>query len=146
MTARVEYIDADLPDIIALLLISIIMIAAFFYWEHRVATRTSKPPLMRLQLWTRARGKLAAVYAIAFFAWCGFTVGSRLTSAFADSQSLLFHSTLYFQQVQQLSALETMIRFLPTCIFGVIYNVMVGFLASRVSAQLLIIVGTCATG
>ncbi len=62
------------PDIIALLIISILLIAAFFLWERHVINNTSRPPLMRLQLWTRAKGRLAAMYFIGFVSWMGFVV------------------------------------------------------------------------
>lgn len=35
---------------------------------------TSRPPLIRLKLFTRAKGRLAAVYAIGFISWMGFNV------------------------------------------------------------------------
>ena len=62
------------PDIIALLIVGVILVAAFFFWEHHVIHTTTQPPLMRLALWTRAKGKLAAVYAIGFMSFMGFVV------------------------------------------------------------------------
>ncbi len=50
------------------------MIASFFFWEHHVINGTSRPPLIRLKLFTRAKGRLAAVYAIGFISWMGFNV------------------------------------------------------------------------
>lgn len=63
-----------ITDVIALLIIGIILVALFFFWERQVTTKTSRPPLMRLELWTRANGKLAAVYMIGFVSWMGFVV------------------------------------------------------------------------
>ena len=34
------------------------------------------PPLMPVSIWTRANGKLAALFAIAFLEWCSFNVWS----------------------------------------------------------------------
>lgn len=60
------------------------MIAGFFCWEHYVETRTTRPPLMRLGLWTRARGKLAATYLIGGISWMGFT-------------TMFYNATLFYQ-------------------------------------------------
>lgn len=62
------------PDIIALLIVSILMIIAFFFWERHVINDTSRPPLIRLKLFTRAKGRLASVYFIGFMTWMGFVV------------------------------------------------------------------------
>lgn len=61
-------------DIIVLLVVGVILVGAFFLWEHHVINKTTRPPLMRLALWTRAKGRLAAVYMIGFVSWMGFTV------------------------------------------------------------------------
>lgn len=61
-------------DIIAMLILGIALIAAFFVWERHVINNTTRPPLMRLKLWTRSKGRLAAVYAIGFTSWMGFSV------------------------------------------------------------------------
>jgi hypothetical protein len=62
------------PDIIALLIISVLLVSSFFFWEYHVTYRTTRQPLMRLALWTRAKGRLAAVYFIGFVAFMGFIV------------------------------------------------------------------------
>jgi hypothetical protein len=61
-------------DIIFLLIVGFACTASFFFWEHYIQTKTTRPPLMRLQLWTRAKGRLATVYAIGFISWMGFVV------------------------------------------------------------------------
>jgi hypothetical protein len=61
-------------DIIAMLILGVLFIVGFFLWERHVVYKTSRPPLMRLQLWTRANGRLASVYFIGFVSWMGFVV------------------------------------------------------------------------
>lgn len=61
-----------LADIIALLIVSIFGIGCFIAWEHYLETKTNFPPLMRLTLWTRAKGKFAAMQVIAFLEWVAF--------------------------------------------------------------------------
>lgn len=63
-----------LTDVLALLIIGFFLVVAFFFWERYIINNTTRPPLMRLQLWTRAKGRLASVYFIGFVAWMGFTV------------------------------------------------------------------------
>lgn len=64
----------DVVDIIFLLIVGFGCTASFFFWEHYIQTKTTRPPLMRLQLWTRAKGRLATVYMIGFVSWMGFVV------------------------------------------------------------------------
>ncbi|KAL7425106.1 hypothetical protein Q5752_000794 [Cryptotrichosporon argae] len=119
--------------IIALLIVGVLSIVAFFFWERHVIAQTSRPPLMRLALWTRARGKLAAVYFIGFVSWMGFV-------------SLFYYTTLFYQQVQMTGSIGAMLRFLPTTVSGIICNIVVAKLVHRVPTQWLIVVGIAATG
>ncbi|OWZ80201.1 efflux protein [Cryptococcus neoformans Bt85] len=119
--------------VLALLIIGFFLVVAFFFWERYIINNTTRPPLMRLQLWTRAKGRLASVYFIGFVAWMGFT-------------SLFYHTTLFYQQVQGTGAVGAMLRFLPTSISGILCNVLVAFLVSKVKTQYLVCTGLLATG
>ncbi|OCF71945.1 hypothetical protein I204_07208 [Kwoniella mangroviensis CBS 8886] len=119
--------------IIAFIVLGVFIVAAFFFWEKRLQDRDSKPPLMRLQLWTRSNGKLSAVYFIGFSAWMSFT-------------SYLYWVTLLFQEVQGTGAVGAMLRFLPSEISGVICNVLVGLLIHRLPAQWIVCFGLFACG
>ncbi|KAL1411290.1 hypothetical protein Q8F55_002241 [Vanrija albida] len=98
------------PYIPACFAISIVLITAFFFWEYHVIHRTSRPPLLRLALFTRARGRLAAMYLVGFTAWMGFV-------------STGYQATLFYQQVQMTGSMGAALRFLPcpiaglTCVF-----------------------------
>ena len=61
-----------LADIIALLIIGVALLVAFIVWEDHLGRKTTFPPLMRLDIWTRARGKFAAIQIIAFLEWSSF--------------------------------------------------------------------------
>ena len=121
------------PYIIALLIVSVLLLVAFFLWERYITTHSTRPPLMRLQLWTRANGRLAAVYMIGFVSWMGFV-------------TLSFHATLFYQQVQGLDPIQAFIRFLPMPVSGVLCNVLVGVVIARVPTQWLVCVGILLTG
>ncbi|WVR05117.1 hypothetical protein IAU60_002129 [Kwoniella sp. DSM 27419] len=119
--------------IIALLIVGVLLIVGFFVWERHVVNKTTRPPLMRLQLWTRANGRLSAVYFIGFVAWMGFV-------------SLFYNATLFYQEVQKTGPIGAMLRFMPTSVSGILCNVIVAFLVSKVPTQWLVCVGLIATG
>ena len=58
------------------------MIGVFLYWQHyleRIHNQPESPysiltppPLMKLSIWTRANGGIAAMMLIAFTNWCAF--------------------------------------------------------------------------
>ncbi|WWC90121.1 uncharacterized protein L201_005054 [Kwoniella dendrophila CBS 6074] len=119
--------------ILALLVIGVFLIIAFFFWEHHVATKTPHSPMMRLALWTRAKGRLAVLYLTGFLAMMGFIPA-------------LYNSTLFFQNVQSTGTVGAMLRFLPTEISGVICTILVILLIHRVPAYQLLVLGLLATG
>lgn len=43
------------------------MLMAFVAWEYYLEECTTFPPLMRLDIWTRGKGRMAAVMLVAFF-------------------------------------------------------------------------------
>jgi hypothetical protein len=79
---------------------------------------------MRLSLWTRARGKLAAMMAVAFLNWCCFLAWQ-------------FWAQLYYQQYLGLTPVLTMVRLLPMFVTGVLANVVVAAVIGRVDVALL---------
>ncbi|OCF39472.1 efflux protein [Kwoniella heveanensis CBS 569] len=119
--------------IIVLLILGPFLIVAFFFWEKHIIDKTTRPPLMRLQLWTRARGRLASVYLVGFLSWLGF-------------HSLFYHATLFFQEIQNTGPVGAMVRFLPTEISGIICNIIVALIIHRISTVWLLSTGLLATG
>jgi hypothetical protein len=120
----------DIPDIIALLILGVALLVAFVLWQGylgraAVTGRTRlPPPLMRLSLWTRAHGKLAAMMVVAFLNWCCFV-------------SWQFWAQLYYQQYLGLTPVLTMVRMLPMFVTGVLVNVVFALVAGRVDVALL---------
>jgi hypothetical protein len=137
-------------DIIFLLIVGFGCTASFFFWEHYIQTKTTRPPLMRLQLWTRAKGKLATVYMIGCVSWMGFVVRLPLSlgqRSIRDlSQSFFFHATLFYQEVQGHGPIQAMLRFIPCAVSGVLCNVLVAWLVAKVSTQWIICIGLLSTG
>ncbi len=77
-----DWLRACGQDIIALLIVGVIFVAAFLYWQHYLEkqlddpsvpkSKWNPPPLMRLSLWTRAKGRVAVMMTVAFLQWCCF--------------------------------------------------------------------------
>jgi len=70
------------PDIIVLLILGVIIIGCFLCWEHylekihddpeAVYSVLTPPPLMKLSIWTRANGRIAAMMVVAFTTYASF--------------------------------------------------------------------------
>ena len=79
---RLKIILTYCLDIIALLVVGFIFMSLFVCWQYYLEKRFDNsnsiysvfmpPPIMRISLWTRANGRLAAVMIIGFTTWCGF--------------------------------------------------------------------------
>ena len=73
---------AGLPDIIVLLILGVILIGVFLYWQHYLEkihdnpespfSLLTPPPLLKLSIWTRANGRIAVILMIGFTNWAAF--------------------------------------------------------------------------
>ncbi|KAJ2993952.1 hypothetical protein NUW54_g7635 [Trametes sanguinea] len=122
--------------IIALLIVGVVLVALFVWWEHYLEqlhgregemldTWWAPPPLMSVTVWTRAKGKLAVVLMIAFLQWCGF-------------QSFTFWIQLYYQDYAGYTPILTMIRIIPMFVTGVCCNFIVALVVGRIPVVYLI--------
>ena len=108
-------------DIIALLVLGVLSIIAFLFWqhylekrlsnEHLAAMRRHPPPIMRLSLWTRANGRFGVMQLIAFLNWSSF-------------MSYNFWVQLFYQEYLRLSPVQTMLRLLPMFVTGMVWYVL----------------------
>ncbi|KIM37307.1 hypothetical protein M413DRAFT_13459 [Hebeloma cylindrosporum] len=129
------------PYIIASLILGIVMIATFLYWQHYLEkvhenpdsprSVLTPPPLMKLSIWKRANGRIAAMMMIAFTNWCAFLAWT-------------FWVQLYFQNYMAYTAVETAVRLIPMFVWGIVCNLVVGFLAAHI--PLVWIIGAGAVG
>jgi len=120
------------PYIIALLILAGILFACFITWEHYVETRLTLPPLIRLNIFKRGKGKLAAILLVAFL----------IMGAFSSWQ---YWATLYYQDYKQFEPIETTVRFIPMQVVGISINVVFALIAAHVSGHWLIVIGCCGT-
>ncbi|KAF8215201.1 major facilitator superfamily domain-containing protein [Mycena galopus ATCC 62051] len=121
--------------IIALLIVSVLFLVLFVLWQHYLekSEGNQRPPLMKLSLWSREKGKFAVMQAIAFFQWAGFL-------------SWYFWAQIYYENYQKLSAVLTAVRMLPMTVTGALCLVFVVVFIERIDLVVLITFGTFCTG
>ncbi|KAM0751514.1 putative efflux transporter [Meredithblackwellia eburnea MCA 4105] len=119
------------PYIPALLVVGVILLATFWFWERHLEYSTNKKPLMRTSLWFK--GRFAAVQLLACLGWSGFS-------------SFMFFSIQYLQTYSELPPILATVRFLPSTVTGVILNIVVALVAHLVPAQILLMLGGLGTG
>ncbi|KAL0065019.1 hypothetical protein AAF712_008012 [Marasmius tenuissimus] len=128
--------------IIALLVVGVVLIVVFVFWQWfleqiqdarrslpRSAWIPTPPPLMRVSLWSRAKGKVAVAMAIQFLLSCGF-LGWQ------------YWTVLFYQNYQHYDAVGTVTRLIPSFISGILCNVVVALVISRLPLVALMAVGT----
>jgi len=107
---------------IALLCVAIALLPAFVLWVGR-QEKLERPAIIPNSLW---RNTVFTCICIAvFFSWAVFNATQ-------------YFMTLFFQEVQELSATQTSLRFLPMVFSGAVTNVATGLLVPTVSANLLV--------
>lgn len=106
------------PANIALLAISIGLAATFALWMHR-QVKAGKPALIPNHLWRKR----------AFTSICLMVL---LSTAVMNCMELF--SSLFFQEVQELSALQASLRILPNMLLGVATNFLTGYFIDKIKA------------
>jgi fucose permease len=113
------------PTTMGLLITAVALIPAFIVWVGR-QERLGRPAVIPNSLW---RNRIFSVICFGVFVTWG---------VFNAIETYL---TLFFQDVQHVSALQTSIRFLPTPLAGAMANVVMGLIAHKVRADYTVVVG-----
>jgi predicted MFS family arabinose efflux permease len=114
------------PWIPVLIVVSIILIALFTFWQHHL----------------EKTGKLAPIMKVSNFRDPQFSAAMAIMALFFSSfNGFLVYATYFYQDYQGLSPLQTTLRFLPTGITGFITAVIVSQLLARVPTYLMLVVG-----
>lgn len=116
------YRNISEPQYIVLLIISILLLPIFSLWV-KWQVKHSRPALIPNALWRNL--PFLFICVAMFFTWAGFN-------------SFQYISTLFFQDVQDMSALQASIRFLPMAVVGVATNIATAHLVSKVNVNLLL--------
>jgi MFS family permease len=113
-----DIMEIKKPANIVLLALSLILVPAFIAWMHR-QERLQKPALIPNSIWKNT----------AFASVCVMVI---LSNAVMNCMELF--TSLFFQEVQGLSALDASLRLLPNLLFGTAINLATGFIVDRVPA------------
>ncbi|KAH8671676.1 major facilitator superfamily transporter [Xylariales sp. PMI_506] len=114
-----SYTSLGLAQNAALLAVSLALLACFPVWEHFRAKK-GLVPLIPNSLWRNEA--FTSICVSVFFGW-------------AALNGIEYFTTLYFQEVEQMSALQSSLRFIPHPITGALTNVVIAFLISRVKVR-----------
>ncbi|RDW59041.1 hypothetical protein BP5796_11965 [Coleophoma crateriformis] len=111
------------PSNLVVLIVSIALMPSFIYWENRQEQR-ERPMLIPNFLW---KNKVFTSICL------------MVLSSFAVLNSMEMFCSLFFQEVQNLSALQASLRILPSLIVGAILQMATGLLIDRISAFYLVV-------
>jgi len=115
------------PWVPTLIAVSLLLIAAFAFWQHHLETRTTTQPLMKMSIFKNIRFSAANVIMMLFF---------------SSFNNYLIYATYWFQDYQGLSVIQTTVRFIPTGVTGVMVAAIMSQLLSRIRADLILTFGT----
>ncbi|KZT18240.1 MFS general substrate transporter [Neolentinus lepideus HHB14362 ss-1] len=115
----------QVPYIPVLFVLSLILLATFIYWEY-ISEKRGNSVLLNVRMFKDK--KLCAFFTLMFSMWWNFNV-------------LQYLSTVYFQNVQGLSPVQTAIRFIPEAIADFVVNVSTGWWVEHIPAQWLNLFG-----
>ncbi|KAK8028363.1 major facilitator superfamily domain-containing protein [Apiospora marii] len=116
-----SYLSIGYAQNAALLAVSLALLIAFPFWMHW-QTLKGRPALIPNRLWRNAT--FTSVCINVFFGW-------------AALNGLEYFTTLYFQEIEGLSALQSSLRFIPHPILGALTNIATAYLISRVEVRTL---------
>ncbi|KAI5921188.1 major facilitator superfamily domain-containing protein [Camillea tinctor] len=114
---------------IVILAVSIALLTTFPVWMH-IQVKNHRPALIPNRLWRNASFTSACVCV--FLCW-------------ASLNGIEYFTTLFFQQVQELSALQSSIRYFSQIIMGTSVNIVLVYLISRAPVVVLTVVSACIT-
>ncbi|KAN0101245.1 Major facilitator superfamily domain containing protein [Tylopilus felleus] len=131
------------PYIIACLVIGLVLLGIFMAWEHHLEKSAidpdkpksfwTAPPLMKLSIWTRAKGRMAVILAIPFLTWCGV-------------MSWMYWVQLFYQDYLGLTPVLSVLRLMPMFVSGCLCNVVFAMVVSKLPLVVFIVLGTLFTG
>ena len=120
------------PNAIALLVTSVVLMVAFPFWIRRQEKGggRGRPALIPNSIWKNQ----------AFTSVC---VTVLLSNGVLNSMEL--YSSLFFQEVQSLPALQASLRLLPALIFGTVLNLSTGLLVDAIPVLWLVLFSSACT-
>jgi MFS family permease len=117
------------PTSITLFSIAMVLIPIFI-WHNRRQEHLNQPAIIPPSRWSNL--VFTSLCITVFLIWGVFS-------------AIEFFLTLFYQSVQQLSPLQTSIRFLPMVVTGASANFLTGWLVKRVRADILVLLSAAIT-
>lgn len=113
-------------DTIVFLCLGVISLPFFVGWMHR-QVRGGKPALIPNSFWRNT----------SFSSIC-----ATIAMSFAVLNSLELFASLFFQEIQHLSALQAAIRILPSLLVGIVLNISTGLFVHKIPAVWIVLVSS----
>ncbi|KAF7302552.1 MFS domain-containing protein [Mycena chlorophos] len=120
-TARKGWSTPQIPSLFT----GAALILALFIFYERYREARGLSVIVPMNIWNV---KLASVLGTLFFSMWSFNL-------------MIYYSTLYYQQINLLTPLQTAVRYIPMTIAGFLVNLIAGSIMNRVQGQPLILVG-----
>ncbi|RYN48837.1 hypothetical protein AA0118_g11704 [Alternaria tenuissima] len=115
------------PWVPVLIVVALIIIIAFGFWQHYLETKTAKRPLMKMSIFKNGK----------------FTAANVLMALFFSSfNNYLIFATYWFQDYQGHSVIQTTLRFLPNGITGILVATITGQILSMVPGDYILTFST----
>lgn len=119
------------PYIPVLIVLSVLFIVTFVFWQLYLEQRSERQPLMKVTMFKRTRVSAAMLATAVFF------------SAF---NNYLIFSTYFYQEYLGLSAIQTTVRFVPTGVVGILTILVTSRALARVPINILLMWGMACVG
>jgi predicted MFS family arabinose efflux permease len=117
----------SIPWVPTLIVVSLLVVVAFGYWQHYLETKTDRRPLMKMSIFKNRKFLWANVVMALFF---------------SSFNNFLVYATYWFQDYQGLSVIQTTLRFIPTGVTGILAAFVTGHLLSSVRGDHILIFST----
>ncbi|KAL1604165.1 hypothetical protein SLS59_003958 [Nothophoma quercina] len=117
------------PWVPTLIVVSLLIVVAFGFWQHHLETKTTKRPLMKMSIFKNRKFTWANVLMALFF---------------SSFNNYLIFATYWFQDFQGLSVIQTTLRFIPNGVTGIMVATVTGFILSHVRGDFILIFSTFA--
>ncbi|KAI0640897.1 major facilitator superfamily domain-containing protein [Trametes meyenii] len=119
------------PWVPALLVVSLVILAAFVGWEA-YRERRDESVIMPVSIWTKPGAKMGPTIGVVFLAWASYNC-------------LSYFVTLFFQQVRHDDPVQTSLETIPFAIMAFLANVIAGMLLGVMRGDVLIGLGLLGT-
>ena len=119
------------PYIPVLIVVAILLIVGFVFWQLRLEKQPDRRPLMKVSIFKNIKISAAMLTMSAFF------------SAF---NNYLIFSTYFYQEYLGLSAIQTTLRFIPTGVVGVITVFVTSKMIARIPINYILVWGMACVG